>query len=107
MNEKSAAGLNPLLGKDERYPLWDVLRMLAEAAGHLHNEHNCDHAGYETMRQAAEAARMYARRIVQSEQAAGLNDSLQPAELDLGPDLHDVVGPNGPSTHEPFREASS
>lgn len=39
------------------YPLLDVLRILADSADHLHNEHNCDAHGWEVIAEARDAAR--------------------------------------------------
>lgn len=50
-----------LLGIQNRYPLWDVLRILADHATHSLGAHSCDHAGYENVMATVEWAHTYAR----------------------------------------------
>lgn len=47
-------------GKNTPWPLSDVLRVLADAAEHLLQVHDCDHDGYEAIDQAMRVARKIA-----------------------------------------------
>lgn len=49
--------LQDILGFATPYPALDVLRILADAADHLLDVHNCDNHGYEVVNAAARAAR--------------------------------------------------
>lgn len=55
--------LQSVWAMDTPYPLHDVLRILADAADHLLNDHNCDTHGYETITASRNAAREILRLI--------------------------------------------
>jgi hypothetical protein len=60
---EEVARLRAAFGMDSPWPLLDVLARLADAADHLHTDHNCDTHGWETVRAAAEHARVYVDRL--------------------------------------------
>lgn len=55
--EKAAKALR--MGEDTSWPLLEVLKQLAEAAGHLLDVHSCDVHGYEGIRFAQKAAEKF------------------------------------------------
>lgn len=48
------------------YPLHDILRILADAAQHLFEVHDCDHQGWEVTREAMLAARAMHVRLTEA-----------------------------------------
>jgi hypothetical protein len=65
------ARLEAAFAMDTPYPLLDVLIRLADAADHLHADHNCDADGWETAREAVSSARKIVANLITPEVSDG------------------------------------